>query len=590
MSIRFLLLWIVLRQLSITSSCESEFLVYNDSDTKESTQKSPSESAQVPAPDQAKATHCLPHQGLESTTLLGQPSLTGRWTHQQFCIYNDRSLSGMEMRHMHENLCKISPILRSLWGFMASMCRSDLPGRKSGRQGAAPSAVELCCRLERCRVEWSILAGGAPGQCTMDGSPKTSTDAQEKAVKKSKEARCANTCNPQRKGKRCEPGHRRFWTSDSPAECHRATLAYSYEYLSDSSTASLTGRARGSTAENHTGSSQKAQRCVTTGIAKHGQRCSHQGRAAADKTIACSGNSSWKGTQGIAASTTGEIQFTQCMEVLSQPSGDAMAGLQRSIHGAREANERASHCSSNRTGTGEGKPGHSQSVSRHRVKGRHHECERRGAGQGSHRNGIPSHTRRPDQLANKSGSAATISNTDVGRRAKGPQETKNRRKARPWYQAIRTLCYSAGVWLGRVNTIPESIAPWPMQHDPCVHPCILKWTHSVLEEPSFVSEWNAVDIAFHLAWELNMQTRIPVLSQPVYRNRSAQPRVSQVTFADAVSIRIGRFDCDEVHDYVVSTSALRHAQKPWSLYGTDVTCVHQFPHKSKTQVQYIAAH
>ena len=460
------------------------------------------------------------------------------------------------------------------------------PSRKSDSKGATPSTVELCCRLERYSVEWPILAGGSPGQCTMDDIPKTSTNTQEEAVQKSKEARCANTCNPQRKGQRCEPGYRWFWTTDPPAECHGASMACSHEHLGDSGTASLTGHARGPPAENHTGSSQKAQRCVATGIAKHGQRCSHQRRAATNQTIACSGNSSWKGTQGTAASAVSKIQSAQCMEVLPQPSCYAMAGLQCAIHGAREANERTSHCGSNSTGPGEGKPCHRQSVSRYRGKGRQHECERRGAGQRPHGHCIPSHTGRPNQLANKSGSAATISNTDVGGRAKGPQKTKNRGKTRPWYKAIGTLCCSAGVWLGRVNTITEGIAPGPTQYDSCAHPCILKWTHSVLEEPSFVSEWNAVDIAFRLAWELNTHTRIPAQSQPVYRNRSAKLKVPQVTFAEAVSIRIGHVDCDEVHDFVVSTSALRHAQKPWALYSSVETCIHQFPtcprNRSKT--------
>ena len=182
MSVRLLLFWIFLQQINIASDCKSEFVPYNDSDTKESTQTSPSQSAQVLTPDQEKANHCLTPQDLESPSSLGQPSLKRRWTHQQFCIHNDGSLSSMEMRHMHENLRKISPILRSLWSFMASMCRPDIPGRKSGSQGATPSTVELCCRLERCKMGWPILAGGAPGQCTMDGSPKTSTDAQEKAI------------------------------------------------------------------------------------------------------------------------------------------------------------------------------------------------------------------------------------------------------------------------------------------------------------------------------------------------------------------------------------------------------------------------
>jgi hypothetical protein len=72
----------------------------------------------------------------------------------------------------------------------------------------------------------------------------------------------------------------------------------------------------------------------------------------------------------------------------------------------------------------------------------------------------------------------------------------------------------------------------------------------------------------------------------VYRNRSAKLKVPQVTFAEAVSIRIGHVDCDEVHDFVVSTSALRHAQKPWALYSSVETCIHQFPtcprNRSKT--------
>lgn len=60
---------------------------------------------------------------------------------------------------------------------------------------------------------------------------------------------------------------------------------------------------------------------------------------------------------------------------------------------------------------------------------------------------------------------------------------------------------------------------------------ILKWTHSVVQENSFVSEWKAIDTAFHLAWEIHGHREAQVASY-VSKPRTVVPSPFSVTFCD----------------------------------------------------------
>ena len=138
----------------------------------------------------------------------------------------------------------------------------------------------------------------------------------------------------------------------------------------------------------------------------------------------------------------------------------------------------------------------------------------------------------------------------------------------------------------------ESIAHRPFSHAVSVSGCIPKWTHGVLQEPSFVSEWQANDAAFHLAWEVGTlppqtssgSTICPathiakaIMPHPVLRRegskvdsvsqcpRGDRPSVKTVAFSEVLCIRIGEDTSNAFQDFVTHANALLSPWKPWKL-------------------------
>ena len=138
----------------------------------------------------------------------------------------------------------------------------------------------------------------------------------------------------------------------------------------------------------------------------------------------------------------------------------------------------------------------------------------------------------------------------------------------------------------------ESIAQRPFSHAVSVSGCIPKWTHGVLQEPSFVSEWQANDAAFHLAWEVGTlppqtssgSTICPathiakaIMPHPVLRRegskvdsgsqcpRGDRPSVKTVAFSEVLRIRIGEDTSNAFQDFVTHANALLSPWKPWKL-------------------------
>ena len=129
-------------------------------------------------------------------------------------------------------------------------------------------------------------------------------------------------------------------------------------------------------------------------------------------------------------------------------------------------------------------------------------------------------------------------------------------------------------------------------HDADVHNLIPKWTHTVLQERSFVSEWKAQDAAFHLAHEVSI---LPLQCNPIFSKRSPQTSTmpdqshpvlfrtgyvdnSQcadplhhdtpkkcVNFSDVLCIRIGEDTSFAFQDFQTHVDALHSVLKPWTL-------------------------
>ena len=124
------------------------------------------------------------------------------------------------------------------------------------------------------------------------------------------------------------------------------------------------------------------------------------------------------------------------------------------------------------------------------------------------------------------------------------------------------------------------IAPMPFQH-----PLGLKWNHSVVQEPDFVSEWMAQHNAFHLAWQLGnhdttAQEKIKVSS---HEPRPHQPKRGCVSFDSCISVSFGSLGADfayhmHIHD---SLDGLNPKPLNWldTHYSYQMTRGHWNPHK-----------
>ena len=121
-----------------------------------------------------------------------------------------------------------------------------------------------------------------------------------------------------------------------------------------------------------------------------------------------------------------------------------------------------------------------------------------------------------------------------------------------------------------------------------------KWMHTVQLDPNFVSEWQAQDIAFHLAQQFcilqpghawqhqtfdcqanSSHSSLTYDAHPkVIANYSGDNQIvsrksngRMVTFSDVLSIRIGNEEQTAMHDFQVHVEAMESSAKPWSLHG-----------------------
>lgn len=141
-----------------------------------------------------------------------------------------------------------------------------------------------------------------------------------------------------------------------------------------------------------------------------------------------------------------------------------------------------------------------------------------------------------------------------------------------------------------------AIAHRPLVHTSDVHHTLPKWTHTVLQERNFVSEWHALDSAFHLAQEVRILQPHPTeskatMTNPLSRQVNCCPSilnldmptvpilrtapkpeaiVRSVAFSDTLSIRIGEDTSDAFWDFDTHVDGLHSILKPWKLFAHHV--------------------
>ena len=110
----------------------------------------------------------------------------------------------------------------------------------------------------------------------------------------------------------------------------------------------------------------------------------------------------------------------------------------------------------------------------------------------------------------------------------------------------------------------EYVVPWPLCSGilPAIPDLIPKWSHSVVAEADFCSEW----VASHRATELALQFGFSTFSMPIDHSFRCRKPVggASVSFCPDVEVYLGSADSIQMHRIVVPTEVLNTTDKPWS--------------------------
>ena len=532
---------------------------------------------------------------------VGPPSLQGPSLH---CTHQGsnghKHIQFLEMPDLQENLQPSTPILRRLWCVVASMFRPDLSSSAEKPKSTKVSAMELCHRLVVPELG-RTMAAGTNRRCAMDHITETPNTLQKKAIEEKQTEGSRASQGSKREEQRSGNRSRAFWSSSSSQCYSRPSMVIFNEHDCSHYASPCTSEHRRQAAQDHHGSSEEAQRSLASRAPVHGQRSCHQRGTTTNKTAACSRSCSWPSSKGTPAGPARSLQFAQCMARVFEPGCQAMARLQCPIPRPGKADERKSCRRHGNLGSSQGSIGKSKIDCRHRSQRRCDECQRRGSRKRSYGTGCRSHQGRTDEPPVQPRSSQKLSRANGRRRTESPQATQvGRWSSRHQFQAIRLALCASGVWLGRVNNTMELIAQRPIAHAVEVPPIIPKWMHTVQKEPNFVSEWSALDTAFHLAHELGTLPT-PCSSGPHHESweltacpvphvapipiaiRSPRTCQSKVQFDNCLSVRIGDDSTNDFHEFAIQSCALSSKWKPWTLNST---CCHATMASEKAVTQF----
>ena len=433
---------------------------------------------------------------------------------------NERFRTIMEMCNLHENMWQNTSILRGVWKILAPLCRPDIWWSGCSKEGT----MDIHSRLaRRVRLGRSLLEARRRGTAALaevsQASPDTTQAIQSSSIQKgSTNCFCSQR---QRQGKQFGSS---IGTTDFVwCQCSRLSMAQHTgpsAITYDSCSCSL---GRGQANEEHHGPASKAQRGIAARSPGTCQRCSDEGRSGRDQTAPLCCSSSWTCQARFATGAIGSLPPTCSMAGVFDSSCDSMEGLQRPVCRAGEAAHRSCAEGSRGLSAGKGCACQNSISGRGRVKRRWHERRRCGKrGQGSQYQCCRQNQGGDQQFTYQSGSPPIIS------RPNGRGRAKDSQKAQIGIQTNRRLpiLLTCSSWflIGRVNMSVNDIAHRPSDDASHRHPMLLKWSHSILNEPDFLSEWQAQDNAFHLAWQFGYCARMMTSMQELNEVSSfAQP-------------------------------------------------------------------
>ena len=150
--------------------------------------------------------------------------------------------------------------------------------------------------------------------------------------------------------------------------------------------------------------------------------------------------------------------------------------------------------------------------------------------------------------------------------AKRPRTERTSPKDRRPRHAARGQGLHYAFWLGWLSTtnlctsrepqqLPATFGPGPLQ--------VLKWSHSVIGESDFVSEWKAIETGRGLALELGtydgIRTEVSASMLP-----SRQSSTKDVGFSNVADVLIGMDDSLDMHTISVDGHCVANGSFPWS--------------------------
>jgi hypothetical protein len=118
--------------------------------------------------------------------------------------------------------------------------------------------------------------------------------------------------------------------------------------------------------------------------------------------------------------------------------------------------------------------------------------------------------------------------------------------------------------MGRIGMTIEYTVQWPWHSGilPSTSDVVLKWTHSILQEDDYCSEWVAAHRATELALQFGSSTfQPPRFVQTLGRRHEGR---ACVTFCPNVEVFLGEEDSIDMHAVTVPAEALSTSHKPWS--------------------------
>ena len=396
----------------------------------------------------------------------------------------------------------------------------------------------------------------------------------------------------QRKGQRQTPGQSASgytpgplrsrcasWTTSSFADVSGGPVAYgsstalaSWQFASRSqhSGCHSTSSRCGSQVALDVCSLGKASRWPPPRYTEGDQRCKDEGGRSGNQIPSQTGQCIGKGKSRAAACECSQVELAFILEVVPGRAGCQVASLFPAVSDPGSQSLGESGCSP-------GGFGHSAFQSScikvaspedgSVVGAGHPDCQRRRGGiQGVQRSSqlqCSENHGQPSAFGRKLEDAQCQRRRIDDCRAKGKQTTAHRPSSRSFWTRFSNVC-CAVFSLGRIGVTTEYAVQRPVGPSdlPAQNGFTEKWTHPVVHEFDFCSEWAASHRATELALQLGVSTFHPPIANTCRRRKPVGSL--SVTFCSYVEVCIGEVDSIQMHSVTVPSEVLDTCDKPWS--------------------------